>query len=484
MKKFLVLIILVNFLKSDILFTENFDDNGVWPTGWTFDEYINPETGEVYTSFGQHNWRVDGSFQSDPGFTPPAAVFYYYPRIPLPNNVNLTGAEASNNPQSALETSYELSLQSPDINVGDNTAVMVEFTFSLDYWDNPTAHINGMVIEADGGSGWSEMLKYEVGGVGAGDDFDASLKTETFIASTESGILKLRWRAYGTDSYFIDAWIIDNIKVITLPKLSYVHIESNNASNNQSAIEDDQVTLTFTSEQSLLTLPYVQINGSETVVVPQGGNSYASDYIVSSLDADGPLTFTIDFTALDGAIDGATVKNTTDNSRVTIDRTPPPPFDVADAVISQGGNVFSGKWNSTNTAMAVDVTVPADSAVVDFTYFQGNSIFFDGVDDRVIINGNSIYEFSNQFTVEAWIKPNSTDSDNYRGIISFGNDGSSQFGWGFAYYATGWRFFIKHKLILSHNGLVYHMHLHPPDNGHTLLQRMMGQNLYYIKMVQ
>jgi hypothetical protein len=177
--------------------------------------------------------------------------------------------------------------------------------------------------------------------------------------------------------------------------------------------------------------------------VPQGGNSYVSDYIVSGLDADGPLTFTIDFTALDGAIDGATVKNTTDNSRVTIDRTPPPPFDVADAIITQGGNVFSGKWNSTNTGMEIDVTVPEDSSVVDFNYFQGNSISFDGVDDRVVINGNSIYKFSNQFTVEAWIKPNSTDSDNYRGIISFGKDGSSQFGWGFAYYATGWRFFIK-----------------------------------------
>ena len=443
MRKYIVVLFLGSFLQADILFTESFDDDGVWPTGWTFDEYINPETGEVYTSFGQHNWRVDGSYQTDPGFTPPAAVFLYYPRIPLPNDVYLTGTEAGNNPQSALETSYELSLQSPDINVGNNTAVMVEFTFSLDYWDSPTAHINGMIIEADGGSGWSEMLKYEVGGLGAGDDFDATLKTETFIVSTESGVLKLRWKAYGTDSYFIDAWVIDNIKVITLPKLSYVHIESNNTTDNQSAVENDEVTLTFTSEQSLLTLPYVQINGSETVVVPQGGNSYVSDYIVSGLDADGPLTFTIDFTALDGAIDGATVKNTTDNSRVTIDRTPPPPFDVADAIITQGGNVFSGKWNSTNTGMEIDVTVPEDSSVVDFNYFQGNSISFDGVDDRVVINGNSIYKFSSQFTVEAWIKPNSTDSDNYRGIISFGKDGSSQFGWGFAYYATGWRFFIK-----------------------------------------
>ena len=169
------------------------------------DRYIDPETGEVYTSFGQNNWRVDNSFQSDPGFTPPAAVFYYTPRIPLPNNVYIGGTypdEAGNDPQSTLETSYELSLQSPDINVGSNTSVMVEFTFSLDYWTNPTAHINGMVIEADGGSGWVEMLKYEVGGVGAGQDFDATLRTETFIVDTESGVLKLKWRAYGTDSYF------------------------------------------------------------------------------------------------------------------------------------------------------------------------------------------------------------------------------------------------------------------------------------------
>ncbi len=79
-------------------------------------------------------------------------------------------------------------------------------------------------------------------------------------------------------------------------------------------------------------------------------------------------------------------------------------------------NVFSGKWNSTNTGMEIDVTVPEDSSVVDFNYFQGNSISFDGVDDRVVINGNSIFKFSNQFTVEAWIKPNSTDLDNYRGI--------------------------------------------------------------------
>ena len=41
MRKYIVVLFLGSFLQADILFTENFDDDGVWPTGWTFDEYIN-----------------------------------------------------------------------------------------------------------------------------------------------------------------------------------------------------------------------------------------------------------------------------------------------------------------------------------------------------------------------------------------------------------------------------------------------------------
>ena len=316
MKKLFVAVLFWNFyLQADVLFTETFDEFGVWPSGWIFDQYVDPETGEVFLHNGQNNWRV-ASFYQDvedyPDFTPPAAIFLYVPRIPL-DRVDLGDWEQD--PQSSLETSYELSLQSPDINVGNNTAVMVEFTFSLDYWDYETPHINGMIIEADGGSGWTEMLKYEVGGADAGQDFDATLRDESFIVNVESGVLKIRWKAFGTDSWFINAWIIDNVKVIALPKLSNVDIQSNNFTDNQSAIEGDNVTLSFTSEQDLLTLPYVQINGFETVVVPQGSNIFNANYIVSELDEDGPLTFSIDFIALDGAIDGATVKNTTNNSR-------------------------------------------------------------------------------------------------------------------------------------------------------------------------
>ena len=106
MKKLFVAVLFWNFyLQANVLFTETFDNEGTWPFGWTFDQYIDPETGEVYTSFGQNNWRVASDFQFEQGFTPPAAVFHYFPRIPLPNNVYIGSThpnEAVNDPQSCL----------------------------------------------------------------------------------------------------------------------------------------------------------------------------------------------------------------------------------------------------------------------------------------------------------------------------------------------------------------------------------------------
>ena len=37
MRKYIVVLFLGSFLQADILFIESFDDDGVWPTGWTFD---------------------------------------------------------------------------------------------------------------------------------------------------------------------------------------------------------------------------------------------------------------------------------------------------------------------------------------------------------------------------------------------------------------------------------------------------------------
>ena len=48
MKKLFVAVLFWNFyLQADVLFTETFDNEGTWPSGWTFDQYIDPETGEM-----------------------------------------------------------------------------------------------------------------------------------------------------------------------------------------------------------------------------------------------------------------------------------------------------------------------------------------------------------------------------------------------------------------------------------------------------
>jgi hypothetical protein len=91
--------------------------------------------------------------------------------------------------------------------------------------------------------------------------------------------------------------------------------------------------------------------------------------------------------------------------------------------------------------LQLDVNVPEDSSVVDFNYFQGNSISFNGANDRVVIPSNSLYQFSDQFTAELWIKPNTYQD--YEGAISYGMDGSTDAGFAIAYFATGWRFYLK-----------------------------------------
>jgi len=428
-----IFICIFSLLNGDILYTEDFS-GGTWPSGWSYDAYL--VDGDTLTDWsGKPNWRVSNDWSSSININQPAIVFNWKPRIPEPtNNIN---------------TEYGLTANSPTIDVGENDAVMVKLDIALKFF-NTSDHTNGMLIEANGGDGWLEMLKFEIG---PGNFVEIDYRTESFITLITDGALQLRFKAYGTDSYYIDAWVIDNIKVISLPKLSSVHIESNNSTDNQAAIEGDEVTLSFQSEVQLATLPYVQVNGSEASVLPQGDNAYTCNYIVSETDPDGPLTFSIDFTSLDGFIEGSTVKSTTDNSKVLIDRTGPPPFNVVGSPNPVGGNVFPSKWNSTNTSIELEVNVPQDSAVIEFDYFEGNSISFDGFDDYVEIN-NPEYQFVNQFTIESWIKPSS--SSDYEGIFSYGSvnhvesdangneiSSNSQSGFGFAFFSTGWRFYLQ-----------------------------------------
>ena len=402
MKHWLTILIILSSclpLKGEVLFTESFDANGVLPTGWTTDN--------------ANNWRVQTGY--DGNTTPPALSFTWSPRI----------------------YDYSNDVQTPDIDVGDNAGVLIEFDFALDFW-GASDHTNGMTISYDGGNGWVPVLNYEIGPDAGFVSIER--RTESFTADIESGSdLKLKWTAYGTDSYWIDSWIIDNVKIITLPQLTSVTIESANE-DPSTAVEGTNIWLNFTADSDLSSDPYVQINGNACTVDNLDGTNWVAYYTVQTTDPDGPLQFTIDFTDANG-VDGSTVKQTSNGSSVVVDNSDPPSFTVG-GVTTSGGVVEAGTWASTNTEVQLEVNVPQDSAVVNFDYIEGNSLSFDGSNDEVTIPAIASYQVTDALTVETWVKPNSW-SDN-EGFLNFATDnGGTEAGFGFVFFATGWRFYLK-----------------------------------------
>ena len=289
---------------------------------------------------------------------------------------------------------------SPNIDVFGNTSVLVFFDIALDFW-GASNFTNGMTVSYNNGLDWIDILNYEIG-PGAGF-VEINRRTESFIAEIESGSsIQLRFTAYGTNSYYIDDWFIDNIEIVSAPKLNIVSIESSNE-NPSKGITGDVATLDISSNTELLTDPVVQINGVIATVTNGGNNRWTATYEIQSSDPDGPIEFSIDFTDVNG-VDGITVRQTTDNTNVIVDNSDPPNFLVG-GVSASGGNEFEDIWNETNLEINLEALVPQDSAVSSYNYYDGNSIIFDGDNDHITINNISEYNFTNQMTIEAWIKP-------------------------------------------------------------------------------
>jgi hypothetical protein len=380
------------------LFWEDFSNDEI-PLGWEM----------------ELNWQVgsEGYDEHVVGDPPPGAFFYWTPS----------------------QTDYEGAMTTPVINVGDEPQVLVEFFFELDFWSAGSA-TNGLRIEYLSGGDWVTILSYEISP--SAGDVDLSGRYESFTADV-NGDFRIRWVAYGTNSTYINSWDVDNIRVSTLPKLTYVNIESSNE-DPSTAYEGTYIWLNFTTDTEFSFDPYVQINGNPCNIDNLGYSNWVAYYTVQESDPDGPLQFTIDFTDING-IEGKTVKETTDESTVIVDNSVPPSFTVG-AVTAAGGTVASEIWNSTNTEIQLEVNIPEDSAVTSFSYTIGNSLLFNGMNDEVIISGVTEYQATDALTIEAWIKPNSWSD--FDGILNYAADqGASEAGFGFIYFATGWRFFLK-----------------------------------------
>ncbi|HLD52671.1 MAG TPA: hypothetical protein VJA82_05150 [Sediminibacterium sp.] len=171
--------------------------------------------------------------------------------------------------------------------------------------------------------------------------------------------------------------VTDNSSVLfdrTVPTLSNVSILSNNA-NTQKAKVGDIVTLSFTSNERILT-PDVTISGQIASVTNISGNSWKASYTMKSSDVEGIIPFSIVFK--DSASNsGISVTTVTDNSSVLFDRSVPTLSSVsilsnnANTQKAKLGDIITLSFTSNEGILTPDVTISGQTASVTNT--SGNN---------------------------------------------------------------------------------------------------------------
>ncbi len=164
------------------------------------------------------------------------------------------------------------------------------------------------------------------------------------------------------------AQVIRTVIIDAAPTLTSVSIASD---NNDSAFAKagETITLSFEASEDLQNSPLVTIAGQPANVV-QGANpqNWTATYMVpdiASLDQtalpDGIVSFTIDYSDLNG-FSGSTITETTNDSKVTIRRTPP-------TVITQDITVMlDANGNATITPQEIDNGSSVNPCVEGMTY--------------------------------------------------------------------------------------------------------------------
>ena len=206
--KYITLSLLLTFSFGQILLNESFDNPDGLPAGWEFIPDSYP------TNTGQ--WLINSTYNNF-NFNPPSATYYWSPSVP-------------NSFAHPYEGHY---LYSPIIYVDSLTNAMISFQIAFDGYQSPAGHFNGINFEySSDGDEWVTALNYEISA--DGETVDIYPRVETFYASMET-TLQLRWETYGTNSYYIDAWHIDDVDVSVRGCLTHI--------NDQDVMEDE--TLKF-----------------------------------------------------------------------------------------------------------------------------------------------------------------------------------------------------------------------------------------------
>ncbi len=140
-------------------------------------------------SFSANNWSIEGGsnwiVSQTVGNPAPSAMFGWSPQA----------------------TNYEQSLISKEITGENSQLLSLKYDISLDNFG--TTHLNQMAVEIWDGNVWKQLKKYD-NSKGNISWISESLSIFPYTNLT----FKFRFRAFGEDTYDIDAWYIDNISIV------------------------------------------------------------------------------------------------------------------------------------------------------------------------------------------------------------------------------------------------------------------------------
>ena len=120
----------------------------------------------------------------------------------------------------------------------------------------------------------------------------------------------------------------------TLPEITKINLSSSNNYDNSWAVKGDSVFLTFTSSEPLRDI-VVKVNTVETKVLKEEELQFVFYHVFTESDSEGVVLLDLNYKDLAGNL-GEVIDETTDDSEVTFDMTPPDPFKVETVGSLQG----------------------------------------------------------------------------------------------------------------------------------------------------
>ena len=148
--------------------------------GVPYSEDFDSELLDLWTLEGD-NWFISNTT----GNPAPSAYFSYTP----------------------TQTNFDLSLTSPVLPYSSNEDVLLTYDFTLDNW-SPTG-TEHLAVEYRDGATWNTLRDFA-------NSADVAWDTYTDTIPSPSDNVQVRFRAYGDNSFNIDAFIVDNVSLTTV----------------------------------------------------------------------------------------------------------------------------------------------------------------------------------------------------------------------------------------------------------------------------